>query len=436
MRIVLATNQLPPHELGGVGLFSVNLAAELERAGHDVTLLSGSSYGVRGRARLEEVSEIVPGIRTLRLLKSGQHDTAVGRFVSTFLDAQAEALLQQALQELAPDVLHIQHTLNLSSRLTQLGLASGAAVVATVHDFWPICQRIVLSPPEGGTCQGPEGGLRCASCLPALETAHGNLYSSFKGLLEHARQVLRVGSRAVPFVLRTQAVRSAYDQAQRLTYPAPFMSDVLRQHGLSGSHLRHVDYGTPPVPEAVAGLPRPRRPLRFGYLGTMGPSKGLLVALRAAELLHHGSWKLLVYGGPLRDRHLRQRLDPGHVGGLWEYRGAFASADLSRILTNLDAVIIPSLWPETGPLVWMEAISAGLPVIASRIGALAERVHHGEDGLLVEPGDPHDLANAMSRLIDDYSHLRRGALQRTVPSVKEVARQLTGIYEEARDLAR
>jgi glycosyltransferase involved in cell wall biosynthesis len=436
MRIVLATNQLPPHELGGVGLFSVNLAAELAQMGHQVILLAGSSYGVRGRARLEQVSEVVPGVRTLRLLKSGHHDTAMGRFVSTFLDAQAEALLQTALHELAPDVLHVQHTLNLSSRLTQLGLASGAAVVATVHDFWPICQRIVLSPPEGGTCQGPEGGLRCASCLPALETAHGNLYSSFRGLLEQARHCLNVGSRTIPFMLRTQAVGGAYAQAHLLTYPAPFMIDLLKQHGLTSSRLRLVDYGTPPVPEAVVHLPRPRRPLRFGYLGTMGSSKGLLVALRAAELLHHGSWKLLVYGGPLRDRHLRQRLDPGHVGGLWEYRGAFSFADLARILTNLDAVIIPSLWPETGPLVWMEAISAGLPVIASRIGALAERVHHGEDGLLFEPGDPHALADAMARLIDDYPRLRRGALQRTVPSVRDVAQQITGIYEEARNLAR
>jgi glycosyltransferase involved in cell wall biosynthesis len=61
-------------------------------------------------------------------------------------------------------------------------------------------------------------------------------------------------------------------------------------------------------------------------------------------------------------------------------------------MTNATALVLPSICYENFPRTIVEAYASGLPVIASRIGALANIVHEGETGLLFTPGDAHDLA--------------------------------------------
>jgi len=91
--------------------------------------------------------------------------------------------------------------------------------------------------------------------------------------------------------------------------------------------------------------------------------------------------------------------------------GRVPPAGIWEALAQVDLVIVPSLWPETFSLVAGEAFAAGVPVVASRIGALAERVREGVDGLLFCPGDVADLRTTIQRLIaqpDLLAKLRQG----------------------------
>jgi len=229
-----------------------------------------------------------------------------------------------------------------------------------------------------------------------------------------------------------------------VTCPAPFVAELLQQAGFDGSRIRVVDYGIPPLPPEVAAQARPRDSFRFGYLGTLGPHKGVWVALHAARLLAEQTdhrFQLTIHGGPLRDALLRERLHAmaESTGGRITYDGPYSRQRLPAILTGLDALLIPSIWRETGPMVWLEAVAAGLPVVASRVGALPHRIRDGEDGLLVPPDDAQAMADAMARTIQDYRGLRQGALRRTTRSLTQVVQELEPIYEEAlraRDAAR
>jgi glycosyltransferase involved in cell wall biosynthesis len=134
-----------------------------------------------------------------------------------------------------------------------------------------------------------------------------------------------------------------------------------------------------------------------GCASRISPEKGIETLLEAARLSglpfclsrHESSLvKVAVPADiPVLVTHTREELDAF-------YRGA-------RML------VFPSIWFETFGLVGAEAMSHGVPVIASRIGALADLIDDGVDGLLFEPGDPRDLALKVARLWGDPDLCRR-----------------------------
>ncbi|MBN1591036.1 MAG: glycosyltransferase family 4 protein, partial [Pirellulales bacterium] len=77
--------------------------------------------------------------------------------------------------------------------------------------------------------------------------------------------------------------------------------------------------------------------------------------------------------------------------------------------------VLPSLFGEGLPMVILEAMASGVPVVASRVEGIPETVRDQRDGLIVEPGDPRSLARAVRKFIDgrvDWDVLRQSALRR------------------------
>lgn len=108
-------------------------------------------------------------------------------------------------------------------------------------------------------------------------------------------------------------------------------------------------------------------------------------------------------------------LDPSHVGAA---------------LRGLDCLIVPSVWYENSPLVIQEAYALGVPVVASRLGALTEKVQEGVTGRLFAPGDPADLARVLGELIAQPAQL--AALRSNIrpgPDMREHAVEMLGLYE-------
>ncbi|TAJ17147.1 MAG: glycosyltransferase, partial [Planctomycetota bacterium] len=98
---------------------------------------------------------------------------------------------------------------------------------------------------------------------------------------------------------------------------------------------------------------------------------------------------------------------------------------------ELDLVVVPSTWVENQPIVIREALAAGRPVVASRVGALPESVREGVDGWLFEPGAAGDLARVLRRLIEAPGEVRRvAAALEPVVDVDAHARELAALYAE------
>ncbi|MGC9398865.1 MAG: glycosyltransferase [Anaerolineae bacterium] len=108
--------------------------------------------------------------------------------------------------------------------------------------------------------------------------------------------------------------------------------------------------------------------------------------------------------------------------------------DVPEILALLDVFVLPSLW-EGLPLALLEAMAAGLPVVATRVGGVPEVVVDGVTGLLVPPRDPHALADAILRLLRDPALRRRmGEAGRARVaahfSVEQMVRKIEALYEQ------
>jgi GT2 family glycosyltransferase len=103
-------------------------------------------------------------------------------------------------------------------------------------------------------------------------------------------------------------------------------------------------------------------------------------------------------------------------------RGPQSREQVATALRRFDVLVVPSIWPETSPLVIREALLAGVPVVASNIGGIPEAVEHERNGLLFEPGNADDLARMLTRLLDEPGLLQRlktGAAATTVRTLDE-----------------
>jgi phosphatidylinositol alpha-mannosyltransferase len=184
--------------------------------------------------------------------------------------------------------------------------------------------------------------------------------------------------------------------------------------------------------EPVAGLPPGRHLL---WVGRLDRQKGFPVAVRAFGLLSEEQPDLsLVVVGEGRDRGAVGLL-PAAARGRVVMVGAVTHDRLPAYHAAADVSLSPALGQESFGLVLVEAMAAGVPVVASDIAGYREVIRHGTDGLLVAPNDPGALAGAVRRILSDPSlatSLREGGRRRAKRYGWEaVLPQIEDAYAEA-----
>ncbi len=175
---------------------------------------------------------------------------------------------------------------------------------------------------------------------------------------------------------------------------------------------------------ALAPAPRPLDAPRLVCLGRIVRDKGFDVALAAfAELApRFPKARLVVAGdGPARPELEAQAQALG-VADAVEFPGWVAPARVSELMNSATLVVMPSRWDEPFGLVAGEAALMARPVVASRVGGLAEIVADGETGLLVDKEDPAALARAVAHLLEDP-----GTAERMGQAARRRAQELFGL---------
>lgn len=399
MRIALVVHQFPPERVGGTEVHTLVLARELATRGHAVSVF----YPHPGLAEDRVVER--DGLRLWQAANPPLRPSAspASQFWRTFRNRKVEASFQRFLAGFRPDLVHFQHVQNVSARL--ITLAAGRPRLLTLHDYWYFCANGQLLRPDGSLCQGP--GIACGACALAR--------------LPRPLPPLMRPAAALPLLARNAYLRRALGKIDLFIAPSDYVRERYTGWGLPSERIIVLPHGVSPDRLRGArrgGHDRPGAPL-FGYLGAIAPAKGVHVLVEALGALPVEA-RLVIYGDEtvFPEYAARLRRAATHPGVC--LAGPLDYDMVGEALAQLDYLIVPSVWHETLCMVVDEAHTVGVPVIASRLGALT-RIQDGVNGRLFEAGNVAELAEILRDLCAQPES--RDSYASRLPRIPTVAEQ-------------
>ena len=310
------------------------------------------------------------------------------------------------IDSFAPDVLHVHNTLPLiSPSIYWAAHQRRVPVVQTLHNFRLIC-------PQGLMLRNDKPCEDCVGKVPWRAVAHACYRDS------------RVQTGVLASIVATHKLAGTWrNKVTRYIALNEFCRGRFIAGGLPADKIA--------VKPNFVDLPAPATQPRHGflYVGRLSREKGIQVLVDA---LQHGPLPepITVAGsGPEA-----WRLE--NLAGLTAV-GALAADDVYAHMRGARALVLTSICYENFPRTLVEAFACGLPVIASRLGAMAELVSDGKTGLLFEPADAQDLAAKLTWALDHPGEMAtmgmaaRAHYERGLSGSSNL-RQLLAIYQDAR----
>lgn len=399
VRICIVARVVPTHGIGGMQDHTVDLARGLVAAGHEVEVITGRH-------------------------PEGLHDEEWAGVRWHYVDAPTDDFTNREWRE----------------RSYELFVRTGAA------------QAFDLVHSEGSS--GLELVRRGVhQTIPFVVMFHGNFLSHAKASLHRqvrSRRLFTVlgEQRGLLLLARRHFAKGnwrLFRSCEAIVPSRQQLADTCRSHRLDPARVHVVPNGV----DASVFRPRPREETRAaldlpeGFLfvcaGRIGRDKGIHHALNALALVRERlpDVRLLIVGdGPERGALERQAWDLGMTGRVI-FAGAQMPDRMPAYIAAADAFLFPTELNEALPLVLLQAMACGLPVVASRIGAIPEVVDRpGKNGLLVPPGDAQALAAAAATLRQDEDFRRQlGLAARRRVLAEYTAKRMTArtlaVYEIA-----
>jgi glycosyltransferase involved in cell wall biosynthesis len=383
MRVLFLHNyyKLP----GGEDLSFEAEADLLERRGHEVIRFTVRNDDIERRGKLVLAAE-------------------------TFWNRRVYADLKRLAETRRPHVAHFHNTFpRLSPAAFYAVRRTGAAIVETVQNYRLFCANALLF----------RRGQVCEDCVGRRAPWLGVLYGCYRGS--------RSASAVVAGMLALHRALGTWERAVDVfVAPSEFTEQRLTTFAFRRAVVRRKVNFVDPDPGAGPGGGNYAL-----FVGRLSSEKGLETLLAAWRVLS-GEMPLRIVGsGPLATRLTRTVM-----AGV-EFLGQREHAEVLSLIARATCVVVPSLWFEGLPRVVIEAYACGTPVLASRIGALEEVVHHEQTGLLFRAGESDDLVRTVRHLLADPGRLagmRRAArceFEATYTADRNYERLLE-IYELAR----
>ncbi|TQL47874.1 glycosyltransferase involved in cell wall biosynthesis [Homoserinimonas aerilata] len=360
LKVLIGCDTFPP-DVNGAANFASRLAAGLVQRGHEVVVAAPAASRRHGRFVEDHEGASFP-VERMYSWRWYPHDWL--RFV---LPWRSRAHAARILDEVKPDVVHIQSHIVVGRGMAREAHKRGIRVIATNH-FMP------------------------------------------ENMIEHT---------LLPKFLRQTAIRLAWRDASRtfalceaVTTPTRKAAAFLEaETELRGVHA--ISCGI----DASLYTPslEPRSENRIVFVGRVTGEKHIDVLLRAvASLDAKLDVKLDIVGGGDQMNQLKQLATTLGIRSNVNFTGYVSDEELRGTLTHATLFAMPSI-AELQSIATMEAMASGLPIVAADAMALPHLVHNGENGFLFTPGDSADLAEKLTKVLrmpqDELLKLKQASLK-------------------------
>ncbi len=443
MKILQVVHGLPPENTAGTEVYTYNLAKALSRD-HEVFVFYRTSDFSKKEYKISYREE-----EGLKLFSINNTFRDYASFESTYKDDRLAAEFGKILDQIKPDIVHVQHLLYLSVRMIDEAKKRGLPVVFTLNDYWLLCPQGQLLKGNRMVCDGMEGS-DCVSCVLYQLGIRKNVsyfYATIRKCMPdwffQAAKTLYLLYAKIFFLRSTHVRKSFHERTDDMKAlcgkidlflaPSEFLRKRFVAFGIPETRMRLSPYGFD-VQWIKQASKIPSKLIRFGFIGNLMPAKGAHVLIEAfcgieevrAELKIYG--KVFSYKSALGDYAGQIKRAAQGCKNI-KFMGGFINADAQNIFRVIDVLVVPSIWYENAPLVIQEAFLSRTPVIASRIGGIPELVRDGENGFLFEAGDSADLKNKLEYAMNSPEVLNK--IRESVPAVKsleENAAEMVRIY--------
>lgn len=373
-------------------------------------------------------------------------------------DETAAANFERVLDEERPDLVHLHaQTRGVSLRCLRAARRRRIPVVYTYHTPTATCQRGTLLRWGAAVCEGVMHARDCTACA-----LHG------KGLPRPAATLLaalpeavsalpgRVGLRGGMWTavrmrelvaLRQRCARAFLAEADHVVAVCEWVRAVLLRNGVPEDKITLSRQGLcQDDAKAESGKLKAEisafnfqcsasseaNVFRVAFLGRLDPTKGVDVLVRAVRAAADLRIAVDIFGvaqGAAGGHYARSLRELAAGDARITFQAPLPASEVVARLREYDLLAAPSQWLETGPLVVLEAFAAGVPVLGSRLGGIAELVRDGVDGVLVEPASLAAWTAALRTLAaepDRRARLRAGI--RPPRTMAAAAAEMAALY--------
>lgn len=367
MKILLVNTFYYPEVKGGAEYSVKKLAEALQADGNEIMVLTAGKT---------DKDEIIDGIKVLRRkFHSIYHSygnvnkniiTMVVHRILDFWNPINRNIIINVLKNEKPDIIHTNNIYEITPIVWKVAKKNGIHTVHTIRDYYLMCFKTNLLKKNNTICNKPNIGCRVYQYINRKFTNYVDVLTAPSNMM-----------------IREVQNRSFFEEAR---HAVVYNACEFNKESVTINCTKRNANGI----------------ITFVYLGGFHEHKGIDILLEAFENLENSNARLVFAG---KGEKMQKINEASIKDSRIHCVGFLNELQMTELLHKCDVLVCPSLWNEPFGRVILDAYKSGLPVIASRIGALPEIVQEGKTGILVKPGISEELKNAMNYFLDNEKFL-------------------------------
>jgi len=420
MHILKIIHGYPPTYSAGSEVYSQSICNELSKT-HKVSIFTREEnpYSLCFSIREQKVNDNL----MLYLINNPQGKDG-------YRHKQMDDKFAELVRQIKPDIAHIGHVNHLSTGLIDELNKLETPIIYTLHDFWLMCPRgQFLTRSIGNTnnfqlCE-KQIDKKCAiDCYKVY----------FSGREENENADIENWSSWIhKRMIETNAIIKKVDL---FIAPSNYLRDrFINDFDVPENKIIYLDYGFPTeyLKQTEKSIIKPN--YTFGYIGTHIPAKGINILIDAFKQVEQNA-TLKIFGRSNGQSTNSLKELAATAKNKIEFSGEYINHNLANdVFSNVDCIVVSSIWGENSPLVIHEAQSCKVPVITADFGGMKEYVQHNVNGLLFEHCNTNSLAEQMKFAVSNPEEMKalgeKGYLYSSdgsVPNIQDHCKDLENIY--------